>query len=135
MFCLILCLCTALSFPSLFLCFKLWQKDYLGTLFNMNTAMVLLMNGKIKLVMRFQFFLLPCLSVFSIFFTNNNFPAILMLMLYFSGVSTPITSSLFLYLLLIDPDDSSFPCGVLISLRIVYAYVLIYALAASFINR
>ena len=51
------------------------------------------------------------------------------------GVCTPLNCSLFLFLLSSDPSDPSLSCGVLISSRIVFAYVAIYCLHVSFIDR
>ena len=46
MFVTILCLCLPLAIPSLFLSFKLIQKNFLGTLFNKSIAIMFMFIGK-----------------------------------------------------------------------------------------
>ena len=45
MFLLYFCACLPLSLPSFILAYKLFSKDYLGSLFNFNTAVLLLCIG------------------------------------------------------------------------------------------
>ena len=45
MFLILVCICLPLAFPSLFLSFKLFQKNFLGTLFNKSVAVMLVFTG------------------------------------------------------------------------------------------
>ena len=83
--------CLPLSAPSLYLSYKIWRKDYLGTLLNQQMALMLLISGNYgNMLCRHKTLLCP-------FFSQNYI---------FEGLLLPFTLSLAILRLTLEWDSS-----------------------------
>ena len=69
------------------------------------------------------------------FCIGNTIPHEIFWLLFYSGLCTPVTLSIFVHLLMNNPDDSKLFCGVLISVRYACGYVVYLGLYVSFFFR
>ena len=116
-------LCIPLALPSLFLCLTLTQKKFLGTVFNGGAAVMFAVSGNI-----FGLYSVCIVLVHCSYIQNIHLHLILV---PFPGLCIPVTCSIFLLLLLNNPEDSSFLCGILVTLRMVILYVIYNSLHVS----